>query len=130
MDEHICKRAADVLWLTQVLFCLEPAHEVFQKAYKYRRPQDALSMNTVPILSNDDGFFDGLPLLLPGEQKKRRVRLSKKMMNQLKVQALQERKQRIESRLEQATKALEADSDDQGDDAHQQEQAQVSQEQQ
>ena len=73
-------------------------------------------MNTMPILSNDDGFFDGLPLLLPGEKRKRRVRLSKKMMSQLKVQALQERKQRIESRLEQAVQALEEDSDDQNDE--------------
>ena len=61
--ELIEKKLANTEWLVQVLHCINPGHVIFAKDYIYERPAKARAMNALPLLKNDDGFFDNLPLI-------------------------------------------------------------------
>ena len=61
--ELINKKLADVDWLVKCLYVLNEAHPIFAKSYKYVRPSNQLAANTMQVMNNDDGFFDGLPQL-------------------------------------------------------------------
>ena len=77
--EELEKRRADVKFLVQVLYCVHPEHEIFQKRYRYRRPATAIQIDHIAEIGNENAFFDDLPELDYKELKKRQLRLPKKV---------------------------------------------------
>jgi len=60
--ELIEKKLADLPWLIIVLHVLDEKHAIFGKDYFYTRPARITTLQTLPSISNEDGFFDGLPI--------------------------------------------------------------------
>ena len=52
------------------------------------------------VYSNADGFFTGLPLLLPNELKGRQMRLAKKDKQILQMRAYEERLAELQGRMD------------------------------
>ena len=61
--ELIVKKLADTHWLVLVLHVLDPHDEIFSKHYRYVPPPRNNAIAALPLISNDDAFFDGLPQL-------------------------------------------------------------------
>ena len=61
--ELIEKRSADTHWLVCVLCVIDPENLIFTKGYRYVRPETKKALQAMPLLNNDDGFFDNLPPL-------------------------------------------------------------------
>ena len=76
-----------------ILECIIPASEIFKKNY---RPAPSLKRHGInmPVVQNQDGFFDDLPALSFGEMKKRgnsSLFLTKQERLEQKLHKLEER---------------------------------------
>ena len=72
-----------------LLSCFAPADEIFDKAFKYVRPQ-AVSLD--PLINNEDGLFENLPELTEKQiRTTNRMRLPMEMTLQLKMEKLERR---------------------------------------
>ena len=90
---------------------------MFNKGYRYVAPKKAVNRERIQVFSNSDGFFDGLPPLLPHEMRGRQMRLSKKDKQQLdlkvyelKMAAMKEKMDRLRRQMDGAGEV----SEDQG----------------
>ena len=72
--EILHKKQADQWWLIKLLYCVNPNSEVFNKDYAYHKPKPPRAA-AVAMIGNENGFFDGLPQLLPHQMKGRQLRL-------------------------------------------------------
>ena len=61
--EIVRKKSADKDWLLKLLWCFDRGSPVFKKSYRYVRPKNRLNPERIEVFGNDDGFFNGLPLL-------------------------------------------------------------------
>ena len=78
------KKFGDIAWLVKLLFVVYPDHEIFAKSYSYHRPRRADTIQNLAVISNEDGFFDNVPMLTTAEQARtRQLRLTKKQRNAL-----------------------------------------------
>ena len=59
--ELLGKKVGDSAWLVNVLYCLDREHRIFGRDYIYEKKRQGVA--TMPLLNNEDGFFDGLPQL-------------------------------------------------------------------
>ena len=57
------KKHADKHWLVTVLSVCDPENDIFKKDYVYERQRKRLRSDALPVLDNEDGFFDHLPQL-------------------------------------------------------------------
>ena len=63
LRDIVVKKLADSNWLVQVIYYLNPDHAIFQKEYFYEKPKKERAFNDLPMVNNDDGFFDNLPAM-------------------------------------------------------------------
>ena len=63
LAELLTKKKADTQWLLQGLYALDNTHRVFAPDYVYVKPRHSLQTiaNPLRLISNQDGFFEGLP---------------------------------------------------------------------
>ena len=79
---------ADSNWLVQVIYYLNPDNVIFQKEYFYEKPKKERAFNDLPMVNNDDGFWDNLPAAAKLGSKKngpRFLRLTKIERKQMKL---------------------------------------------
>ena len=97
------KKLADSNWLIQVIYYLNPDHAIFQKEYFYEKPKkERAAFNDIPLVNNDDGFWDNLPAAVkPGSKKNgpRFLRLTKTERKQMKLQALELRQRELQDKM-------------------------------
>ena len=105
--ELVKKHGGDKDWLKHLLHCFDPASEVFAKGYRYVRPRSQVQPDRLHVYSNADGFFTGLPLLLPGELKGRQMRLAKKDRQILQMRAYEERLAELQGRMDKLRREME-----------------------
>ena len=67
--EHIKTHAPNKDWLIAIIWMMDPAHEMFRKDYV--PPKAELKQRQTMLISNESGFFSGLP----PSKKKRTLRL-------------------------------------------------------
>jgi hypothetical protein len=75
---YLEKYTCDQHWLLGVCATIHPKMEIFERSYRPKIEQKAGAAQ--PFVSNEDGFFSGLPMLSQKELKKRgniRIVLSK-----------------------------------------------------
>ena len=114
LREIVVKKLADSNWLIQVIYFLNPDHDIFQKEFFYEKPKKERAFNNMPMINNDDGFWDNLPAAAKLGSKKngpRFLRLTKNERKQMKLQALELRKRELEDRMAQLRNEL-ADGED------------------
>ena len=105
--ELVKKHGGDKAWLLHLLHCFDPASEVFAKGYRYVRPRGQAQPDRLHVYSNADGFFTGLPLLLPSELKGRQMRLAKKDRQILQMRAYEERLAELQRRMDKLRQEME-----------------------
>ena len=75
--KHLCKRPANIDWMLNLIASMDESHEYFSK--NYRKPKKIIDPAEVVqepgLLSNQDGFFDSLPLA-KNIHKKHKINLS------------------------------------------------------
>ena len=100
--EAMEKQAPDQRWLVQALKVLVKDHAIFKKSYAYYRPVSAVTVYNIAALSNDDGLFDGLPVL-PDHIRARgkRLRLTKPERQKLQLEYLEHRQLQTYRKLQQ-----------------------------
>ena len=63
LDLLLGKKTADTAWLVQVLHIVNANDKVFARDYVYIKPHKPKAQVVMPLVDNNDGFFDGLPAL-------------------------------------------------------------------
>ena len=113
--ELIENKLADLPWLVIVLHVLDNKHAIFGKDYFYIRPARIATLYTLPSISNEDGFFDGLPIRQQSGRRKQ-LRMTKMERQQMKLKILELRQEELSLRVD-ALKAEIAEEVKEGEEA-------------
>ena len=85
----IDKKSADTTFLVQVLHLVNDCDEIFSRGYVYVRPRKVKAQVAMPLVSNEDGFYDNLPVLpSKGKGGQKQLRLTKAQKDEMKLMAL------------------------------------------
>ena len=93
LADLVKKKLADLPFLLGILGFVEPNHLFFGKNYVYEKPRRPLVAAEMPVINNDDGFFDNLPVYSEkarGRKKLRMTKLEKKRWQIIQMQAKQQ----------------------------------------
>ena len=101
------KHGGDRAWLLQLLHRFDAASAVFSKGYRYVRPRNERQPDRLHVYSNADGFFTGLPALLPSELRGRQMRLAKSDRQLLTMRAYEERLADLQARMARLRQEME-----------------------
>ena len=99
--ELIEKRSADTHWLVCVLCVIDPENRIFSKGYRYVRPETKKALLAMPLMNNDDGFYDDLPPLQQpaGKKRARMLPLSKREKQEMQLKGLQIRQEALAAKI-------------------------------
>ena len=95
LDLLLGKKTADTAWLVQVLHLVNANDAVFARDYVYVRPHKPKAQVSMPLVDNNDGFFDGLPMLsgkVKGKKgQQQQLRLTKAQREEMQLRLLEHR---------------------------------------
>ena len=81
------RRDANKDWLLTVLWCVDRANPIFDKSYMYQRPQTS-QVNFMPLIPNEENFFDDCPQLDQRQLRRKQLRLPKALRHKLEYERL------------------------------------------
>ena len=70
--QEVLLKRPNVAWQLQMLAQFNPDNELFDKSYVYQRARKSAALVPEMRVSNEDGFFSGLPIASAGGKRKRR----------------------------------------------------------
>lgn len=90
-----------------VLKVLEPDHSIFKKDYAYYKPYDPSTIHRIAAVNNNDGLFDGLPVL-PAHilAKQKHLRLTKPEKLKLQQKYLEDKQLKTYRKLQEIKKRI------------------------
>ena len=115
LADLVKKKLADLPFLLGILGFVEPNHLFFGKNYVYEKPRRPLVAAEMPVINNDDGFFDNLPVYSEKARGRKKLRMTKLEKKRWQIIQMQAKQQQLEQRLGTAQRelaAMDADSEE------------------
>lgn len=78
------------------------------------RPNKRMTLNSLPMVSNEDGFFDGLPLL-PASKQKGTLRMTKAERKQMKLKLFELRQEELNLKMDALREDIAIDEDEEAE---------------
>ena len=116
LSRLIDKKSADTPFLVQVLHLANRHDEIFHRGYVYEKPRKVKAQVQQPLISNEDGFYDNLPMLKSkkGKGAQQQLRLTKAEKDAMKLQRMEQQQAELAAKI---AAMREAAADAEGDDA-------------